>query len=204
MSEDISAQDLMAAFGITLEEEAADEYCGVMVLAEPADGGVSDSSLGALGLGREIADAFGARLEAVLPGGGEDAARALIRRGADVVLVADATTAYEPRAWAEAVAAAVQARKPEALLFGGSDIARDLAPRVAQRLVTGLIAGARQVRPEADERLVIGLVPLFGGGLVGEFACPDKRPQLISLAEGAGRIPTEDPSRRGEIETLGA
>jgi len=98
--------------------------------------------------------------------------------------------------------AAIQSRKPEVVLFGGSDIARDLAPRVAQRLATGLIGGATQIRPEADERVVVGIVPLFEGRLLGEFACPEKRPQMIALAEGAGRIAAEDVSRQGQIERL--
>jgi len=202
MSEDLSAQDLMAAFGISLEEEAADEYRGVMVVAESGDGGISPASLGALGFGREIADAFGARLVALLAGGDEVLAGALIRRGADVALLADAPAQYDPTTWAEALTSAIQSHKPEVVLLGGSDIARDLAPRVAQRLLTGLIAGAREIRPEADERIVVGIVPLFEGRLWGEFACPEKRPQMIYLAEGAGRIAAEDASRQGEIERL--
>jgi electron transfer flavoprotein alpha subunit len=199
---DMSAQDVMAAFGISLEEEPAEEYRGVMVFAEAMGGEISASSLGALGFGREIADAFGARLEVPLLGGDEAAAQALIRRGADTVIVTDAPAAYEPGAWAGAMTSAIQSRKPEVVLFGGSDIARELAPRIAQRLSTGLIAGAQRIRAEADERLVVGIVALFGGRLLGEFACPEKRPQIISFAEGVGRIPSEDASRQGEIETL--
>ena len=199
---DISAQDLMAAFGISLEEETAEEYRGVMVFAEATGGDISASSLGALGFGREIADAFGARLEVLLLGGDQAAAQALIRRGADTVLLAEAPAAYEPDAWATATASAIQSHKPEVVLFGGSDITREMAPWIAQRLSTGLIAGAQRIRAEADERLVVGTVALFGGRLFGEFACPEKRPQIISFAEGAGHIPSEDTSRQGEIETL--
>jgi len=201
MSEDISAQDLMAAYGISFEEEAGGEYRGVMVVAEAVGDEVSQASLGALGFGREIADAFGARLEALLMGADEGAAQGLIRRGADVVLIAEAGE-YQQAAWAGALASAIESRKPEVVLLGGSDISKDLAPRVAQRLDTGLIAGARQVRAEADERLVVGVVPLYGGKLLGDFACPQKRPQVISLAEGAGRMPSEDRSRQGEVERL--
>ena len=204
MSDQLSAQDLMAAFGISLEEEAVGEPRGVMVIAETTSGAVSEASLGALGLAREIADTFGARLEALLIGGGEESAQALIRRGADAVLLADAPAECDAAACSSTIASAVQARSPEVLLFGGSDSARDVAPRVAQRLGTGLIGGARQVRAEADERLVVGVVPLFGGRLLGEFACPAKRPQAILLADGAGRIPSEDASRQGEIERLAA
>jgi electron transfer flavoprotein alpha subunit len=201
MSEDISAQDLMAAYGISFEEEAGGDYRGVMVVAEAIGGEVSQSSLGALGFGREIADTFGARLEALLMGGGEDGAQALIHRGADVALIADVGE-YDQAAWAGALSSAIESRKPEVVLLGGSDISKDLAPRVAQRLDTGLIAGARHVRPEADERVVVGVVALYGGKLLGDFACPQKRPQMISLAEGAGRMPSEDRSRQGEIENL--
>lgn len=204
MSDDISAQDLMAAFGISMEEEAGAEYRGVMVVADAPGGETGEAVLGALGLGREIADAFGARLDALLLGAGEDAANALIRCGADTVLIADAPAEYEQSAWAAAVVAAVETRKPEVLLMGAGDVARDLAPRVAQRCGTGLIAGAQQVRAEADERLVVGVVPLYGARLLGEFACPEKRPQMISLAEGAGRVPSEDASREGEVERLSA
>jgi len=202
MGEDLSAQDLLAAYGIEPEEETADEYRGVMVLAEGAGGAISEPSLGALGAAREVADALGARLEALLPGGGDDEAAALIRHGADVVLLSDAQSEYDPDQWSGALTAVIQSRKPEVVILAASDVARDIGPRVAQRLHTGLIAGAQEVRPEADERLLVGIVPLYGGRLLGEFACPDKRPQMICLAEGAGRIPSADASRQGEIERL--
>lgn len=200
MSDQLSAEDFMAAFGISLEGEATGEARGVMVVIEAAD----EASLGALGFAREIADTFGARLEALLFGGSEESAQSLIRRGADAVLLAGAPEGSDAAALSAMVASVVQSRSPEVLLFGGSDTGRDVAPRVAQRLGTGLIGGARQVRAEADERLVVGIVPLFGGRLLGEFACPEKRPQMILLADGAGRIPSEDASRQGEIERLAA
>ena len=202
MSDDLRAEDVLAAYGISVEEEAGDEYRGVVVLAECAAGAVSEAAVGALGIGREIADTFGARLEALILGGGEQEAAAAIRLGADAAVIADVPPKYEQASWATAMASAVEQRKAEVVVLGGSDIACDIGPRVAQRLDTGLIAGVRQARAEADERLVVAIVPLYGGRLLGEFAIPAKRPQMICLAEGAGRMPTEDGSREGEIERL--
>ncbi len=199
----LTAQDLLAAYGISVEE-GADEWRGVLVIAECGSGGASDASLRALGVGREVADAFGARLEALVLGAGEQAAQSLIRCGADRVLLAAAPAAYDQEIWTAALAGVIQQRRPEVVIFGGSEIARDIAARAAQRGEAGLILAVRQVRAEADERVVVGVVPLFGGRLVGEFACAQRRPQMIGLAEGVGPIPTADPAREGEVERVSA
>ena len=199
---DLTAADLMAAYGISMEEEPGADYRGVMVVAEASPDGVAPAALAALGVGREMADALGARLEALLVGAGEAQAQELVARGADVVLLAGEESAYQLAPWAEAVAAAIQARKPEVVLWGGSDLAYDLAPRVAQRLETGLICNVAQVRTEAEDRLAVGIVPMYGGKLVGEYYCPQRRPQMLCLGAGVGRAPSADRSRQGEIERL--
>jgi len=204
MTEDSTAQELMAAYGISLEEETAEEYRGLLVVAEGQQGQVSEASLAALGVGRDLADAFGARLEVLLLGAGEDQAPGLISRGADAVLLPQAPAAYQAQAWLAALVSAVQTRRPEVVLLAGTDITRDLAPRAAQCLDTGLIGGAQELRAEADERLVVGIVPLYGGRLLGEFACPVRRPQFIALAEKVGRVPSEDRWRTGEVVHLPA
>lgn len=201
MTDDYSAQDLLAAYGLSVDDQS-DEHRGVLVVVEAPAGEVSDASWRAVGAGRDIADVFGARLEALVLGDGSEAAAGAISRGADAALTCDSPATYALEGWAAPLLSAVEGRRPEVVVLGGTDAARELAPWVAERLDTGLIAGAVSLRPEADERLVVGIVPMYEGRLLGEYACPERRPQMICLAADGGRLPAEERGREGEIIAL--
>jgi len=204
MTDEMSAAELLAAYGVAVEEESGDEPRGVLVVLEGGPEGVNPLCWSALGAGRDVADAFGTRVEALILGAGEEVGYQAIWRGADAVVLPPAATSFDAQRWAEIVAQAAGERRPEAILMAGTDASREVAPRAAQRLDTGLVMGVQEVRPEPEERVVIGIVPMYGGGLLGEYGFPVRRPQFFCLAEKAGREPSEDGSREGETIWLNA
>ena len=120
-----------------------DDFRGVWVFCEQRRGVLMNTALELLGEGRRLADELGTELTALLVGDEPDALiDALGGGGADRALVLShpALREYTTDAYSAVICDAVRADRPEVLLFGATNIGRDLAPRCAARLHTGLCA----------------------------------------------------------------
>lgn len=183
--------------GVRLED-----YRNVWVFAEQRDGVLTRVARQLVGKARELADTLGAKVVAVLLGHNVDnLAQELIWYGADEVLVADHPLLehYRTDAYTKAFASLVQEKKPEIVLFGATHIGRDLAPRVAQRLHTGLTADCTGLDIDESERLLLQTRPAFGGNIMATIACPRHRPQMATVRPGVMRALPEDKTRTGDI-----
>jgi len=113
---------------------------GVLVFAEQRDGTIKKPALEAISEGRRIADALGGNLTALLIGDAPAAADALGGLGVDnMATVTDPRLSlYAPEAFTRAAQAAIAAVSPDVVLMSATAQGKDLAPRLAARLQTGL------------------------------------------------------------------
>jgi electron transfer flavoprotein alpha subunit len=182
---------------------------GVWVVAEPAaalrpdaaDGAVAPVSLEALGVARTLADALGAYVYGVLLGEGvTNLAQTLYQAGADGVRVADdpslAQFALEP--YLKVLANLVEAEQPEVVLCGATAQGQELAPRLAQALGGGLIEHVTAASLDEASRAVQAAFPIYGGEYFEIAACPEARPQFLTIEPGAFSTPFLDTYRTGE------
>lgn len=186
-------------------EETGEGYRNVWVLAEPNGTGLSTGTLEVMGQARDLADQIGVYVYGVLVGEGrDDLGQALIRYGADKVLVVDhpAMAEYQPEVFGEALASLVDRYRPEILLMPASPLGNDLAPCLAQRLNTGLISHCIKLDIDMSERLLLGTFPTLGGEVFHTCACAESRPQMATLEPGHFSIPYEDAYHSGEVESL--
>ena len=79
----------------------------------------------------------------------------------------------------------ISEKKPEIVLFSASRLGRELAPRVASTLDTGLTADCTSLRIENNK--FISVRPTFGGRLMAEILCK-KLPQMATLRPGVVKI----------------
>jgi electron transfer flavoprotein alpha subunit len=207
MSLDFSYLDsLLEEESEELIEEAGEGYRHVWVMAECFDGSLTQATLEAVGQGREIADQFGVYLFSLLLGHDLEGALAkdLIYYGADKVLVGDdpALAPYQVEIYAKVLKDLVNERRPEILLLPASAMGNDLAPRLAQRLETGLISHCVQLSLDMAERLLLGTFARMGGEYFHTAACPVARPQMATLEPGYFTPAFRDEFRQGEVEQL--
>jgi len=178
------------------------DYRNVWVFAEQRDGMLTKVARQLMGKARELADTLGAKAIGVLLGHNVDnLAQELIWYGADEVLLADHPLLehYRTDAYTKVFSNLVQEKKPEIVLFGATHIGRDLAPRVAQRIHTGLTADCTGLDIDESERLLLQTRPAFGGNIMATIACPRHRPQMATVRPGVMRALPEDKTRTGEI-----
>ena len=163
------------------------DYKGVWVFAEQREGELQKVSLELLGEGRRIADELGVKLTALLLGNNIEAlAKTLAEHGADEVLVADDKNLehYTTEAYTKVICDLANERKPGILFVGATFIGRDLGPRIAARLSTGLTADCTSLAVEGENGDLLATRPAFGGNLMATIACPDHRPQMATVRPG--------------------
>ena len=120
-----------------------EQFHGVWVYCEQRQGKLMPTDLELISEGRRLADELGTELCGILLGDNVDnIARELGGYGADKVYVINDKRLkdYTTDAYTKIICDTVRAYKPEVLLFGATNIGRDLAPRCAARLHTGLCA----------------------------------------------------------------
>jgi electron transfer flavoprotein alpha subunit len=181
----------------------------VWVWVEVEDGRAAEVSLELLGRARELADRLGAQVGAVVCGSGvTDLGPGLIAHGADTVYAADHPdlAAYLAQPYARVLAELVRVRKPQIVLYGATTAGRDLAPRIASALRTGLTAdctdlriGGHHTRERDYDDLLWQIRPAFGGNIIATIVCPDHRPQMATVREGVMRLPEPDEQRGGRV-----
>ena len=118
-------------------------FRGVWVFCEQRGGELNPTCFELLSEGRKLADDLGVELCGLLLGDGVAAlAPTLGGYGADRVYVCQhpLLKAYTTDAYTKVVCGMVMERKPEIVLIGATNIGRDLGPRCAARLHTGLTA----------------------------------------------------------------
>lgn len=197
---DVSYLDLLMAQQEEFAEEAAGGG-GVWVVADVIDGSLAPVTLEALGLARTLADSLGAYVYGVLVGEGiTDLAQTLYQAGADGVRVADDPSlsrfALEP--YLKVLSDLFEQERPEVVIFGATLQGNELAPRLAQRMNGGLIERITGATLDEATRTVQGAVPIYGGEYFELLACPEARPQFLTVMPGAFPMPFMDTRRRGE------
>ncbi len=118
-------------------------FKNVWVFCEQRQGVMMPTTFELISEGRKLADELGVELCGILLGDNVDGiANELGGYGADKVYVYNSPLLkdFTTDAYTKVIVEAVEEFKPEVLVFGASNIGRDLAPRCAARLHTGLCA----------------------------------------------------------------
>jgi electron transfer flavoprotein alpha subunit len=186
----------------------------VWVVVEQHDGVAAEVSLELLGRARALAGKLGVGTGAVLAGAGAPVralASALIARGADTVYLADHEDLgdYLALPHTRLVAGLIRAHQPQIVLYGATTTGRDLAPRVASALRTGLTADCTDLRigdfsakGETYSDLLFQIRPAFGGNIIATIVSPEHKPQMATVREGVMVMPEADESRTGTVVTV--
>jgi electron transfer flavoprotein alpha subunit len=175
----------------------------VWVVAETLGGQVRSVTHELLGRSVELADRLRGEVVGVLMGAEQrDHAAELAAYGADRVLLLEnpQLDQYSPEGYANALAWAIQALRPYAVLVPATVRGRDFAPRVAARLGLGLTGDAIGLEVDDQERLV-QLKPAFGGNIVAPILSKTF-PQMATVRPGMLEAMQPDWGRQAAVQRL--
>lgn len=177
-------------------------YKDVFVFIEQRDNILSKVGIELLGKARELADERKQYVVAVLVGEKvQNYCDTLIKHGADKVVVVEdpILKEYMTEPYTKAVYHIIETYKPEIMLFGATSIGRDLAPRLAARVHTGLTADCTKLEIDPETGLLMMTRPAFGGNLMATILCENHRPQMATVRPGVMESMAKDEKRTGEI-----
>ena len=162
------------------------ENKNILVFVEQRRGKVQNVSLELIGKAHELAqNCQGKVLAAILGYQTKDLVKVVENAGADDVYVVDAPELkeYLTQPYFEAMTAIIKEVEPNIVFYGATSIGRDLGPRIAAYLGTGLTADCTGL--EVDEAgLLAATRPTFGGKLIATIICPDHKPQMATVRPG--------------------
>jgi len=185
----------------------------IYVVAEQRDGEIAKVAFELIGEATKLAADLEQKVVGILIGDHiKDKAQSLIDAGADsVVVIEDKMLAeYVTEPYTKAITAVIKECDPEIILFGATSIGRDLAPRVASRVHTGLTADCTKLdidvwkaTPEDEgQKLLFMTRPAFGGNIMATILCKYYRPQMATVRPGVMKKLIADHTRTGEIKEL--
>ena len=202
-------------------------FHGVWVFCEQREGKLMQTDLELISEGRKLANELNVELAGVLLGENvEGLAKELGGYGADKVYVCESALLkdYTTDAYAKVICDLVEEYKPEIFLVGATNIGRDLAPRLAARLHTGLCADCTHLDVDVngyiqflresstidvdnmkinmEDRNLKMTRPAFGGHLMATIICPRFRPSMATVRPGVMKMAEFDQAKADAVEVL--
>ena len=156
-------------------------FKNVWVFCEQRQGVMMPTTFELISEGRKLANELGVELCGILLGDNVDGIAAeLGEYGADKVYVYNSPLLkdFTTDGYTKVIVEAVEELKPEVLLFGASNIGRDLAPRCAARLHTGLCADCTHL--DVD-------MPIYKDFLRGASTLPEAKIDGMATAKVMGK-----------------
>ncbi|NLU24936.1 MAG: electron transfer flavoprotein subunit alpha/FixB family protein [Clostridiales bacterium] len=206
-------------------------FKNVWVFCEQRQGKMMPTTFELISEGRKLADELGVQLCGILLGDNVDGiAKELGGYGADKVYVCNSPLLknYTTDGFTKVIVDTVEDLKPEILLFGASNIGRDLAPRCAARLHTGLCADCTHLDVDLDgyvnflrtgssldvdnmsfesklfdvNKNLKMTRPAFGGHLMATIVCPRFRPAMATVRPGVMKKRVYDEALANKVEII--
>ena len=203
-------------------------FKGVWVFCEQREGQIQTISYQLLSEGRKLANDLGVELCGVVMGSelNEDYVKALGGYGADRVYNIDSPLLkdYTTDGYAKALCDLIMEKKPEIMLIGATNLGRDLGPRCAARLHTGLCADCTHLdvdvpnyiqflresstldvdsmKWDMEDRNLKMTRPAFGGHLMATIICPRFRPCMATVRPGVMKKNAFDEAKANAVEIV--
>jgi electron transfer flavoprotein alpha subunit len=176
----------------------------VWVIAEHKHGQFEDVSLELVSGARQLADELGEEVGAVIIGSADETlAGALASYGADRVYLVDSPSlsGYSVEHYVAVLAGLFEEEKPGIVLCGATFMGRDIAPRLAARLKTGLVSECTALAIN-EERLLQPTKLIYDGKVSATFLCPASSPQMATVKAGAMAAKKLTAARKPEVRVI--
>jgi len=184
----------------------------VWVFVEQRDGNIVTVSKELISKARELADQLSVQVSALLIGSNLRAeAESILPYRIDNLFLVDEPRLqhYTPVPYTKIAVDIFKKEEARIILYGATAIGRDLAPRIASKLVTGLTAdctelqiGDHTVRDTEYKNILYQIRPAFGGNIIATIVSPEHRPEMATVRPGVMKLATPDPSWNGKITTV--
>ena len=176
----------------------------IWVLLEHRDGKLKKPCLETVAVARKIAETSGAKVCGLLLGHGvEGLAPEAGKWGADQVIHAEdeGLKDYNAHQYCDVIAQLAKEREPLAIVAAATPNGKDVAPRIAAKLNTGLIADCVELTGSEDGTLTAKR-PVFAGKVHATVSFREPRNQVITVRPKVIEVePTEVAAEVTKVDT---
>lgn len=181
------------------------EYQGLLVCGELMDGDVTTITKELLRMGRRLSNDLNQPLSLLLIGQGiEEKAREGIQFGADKVYIVHGPPFAEssPDLYLGIITEVCHQLTPSIILFGHTEMGRDVAPRLAARLNGVATMDCTDLSIHPETKRLLESKPVYGGNAIAIWVSESYDPQVVTLRPRATMPAEPDASRKGEVKSL--
>ena len=178
-----------------------EEWKGIVVYIDHVDGKIHPVTFELLGKAKELAAITGHPVYALFMGNHiTEQSRELLHYGADKVFVyeEEELARFKIEPYTAVFEDFIGKIKPSSILVGATTVGRQLAPRVAARMKTGLTADCTILEMNEDTDLS-HIRPAFGGNIMAHIKTPNHRPQMATVRYKIMNAPKRQEEAEGEI-----
>lgn len=178
-----------------------EEWKGIAVYVDHVDGKIHPVTFELLGKAKELAAITGHPVYALFMGNHiTEQSRELLHYGADKVFVyeEEELARFKIEPYTAVFEDFIGKIKPSSILVGATTVGRQLAPRVAARMKTGLTADYTILEMNEDTDLS-QIRPAFGGNIMAHIKTPNHRPQMATVRYKIMNAPKRQEEAEGEI-----
>ena len=178
-----------------------EEWKGIAVYVDHVDGKIHPVTFELLGKAKELAAITGHPVYALFMGNHiTEQSRELLHYGADKVFVyeEEELARFKIEPYTAVFEDFIGKIKPSSILVGATTVGRQLAPRVAARMKTGLTADCTILEMNEDTDLS-QIRPAFGGNIMAHIKTPNHRPQMATVRYKIMNAPKRQEEAEGEI-----
>lgn len=181
------------------------DYNNVWVIAEQKDGKIAPVTIELIGEGKKLANVLGKELMVVVAGYKiKEEVDKLLHYGVDKAYYVESPLLekFSTDGYVKVFADLIKEKKPEIVLVGASSIGRDIGPRLAARVGTGLTADCTKLEIDETDHKLLSTRPAFGGNLMATIVCPKNRPQMSTVRPGVMEKAAYAETPSGEVEVI--
>ncbi|ANU19154.1 electron transfer flavoprotein subunit alpha [Planococcus plakortidis] len=172
----------------------------VLVLGETREGALRNVSFEAIAAAKKISG--GGEIVAVLLGEAvSEFGNELVAYGADRVITVEHPhlKSYTSDGYGQAFMAVVDQEQPEAIVFGHTAVGKDLSPKIASKLQTGLISDVTDIEGEGDDAVFIR--PIYSGKAFEKVKLKEDGVLFVTVRPN-NIAPLEREERSGDVSSL--
>jgi len=182
------------------------EHKGILICGEVSGQVLTTVTSELLRTGRMLGDKLCEPLSLLLIGHNvKAAAQEAIHRGADKVYTAEGSSFSEsvPETYVHTVTDVCAEMNPALIIFGQTDMGRDVAPRLAARLEASVCLDCITLDIDRDTGNILQTKPVYGGNALAVWQSTDHYPQIVTMRPRSAEPAEPDTSRKGDTISVG-
>ena len=181
------------------------DYHGVWVIGEQINGKIHPVTRELIGEGKKLAKKINKNLSVVVVGYGiQQMTHNLLHYGVDNVFYVEHELLKEfcGEGYVVSISDLIKNKKPEIVLIGATVIGREIAPRIAAKIGTGLTSDCTKLEIDPVDGKLLQTRPSFGKNRMATIVCPNNRPQMATIRPGVMEKALFSKESKGKIEII--